>query len=437
MSVNLPKTTSVGSQAFYRTALTSLVCPAATDFDAPAVDDCASLTSLRLDSVQFIGVLRCPALKKLAIPSVTRVDANAFQYTTDLETLVIGGKCVASLSSSTIPNESKLTVYVPQGLEAHVKAKIAAEATLYTRVAPYNGVVLKDTFIDTVGTPRSCVVSGASNMSFASSNSNIVVDSSGNCSSTVSYEAPATITGKAKVSVGGFNDLNLSETCAVNSFNSYAVAGSLADGSSATMTGGNNMRIYPNRNLNNISYINKSNVPSFTFSSCDENWYEIRYNGNTAYIPKPYITMGKPSPTVTPRPTITPRPTFRPWPTPDPNPGGGGGGSSDTPTVVVVDDGGSLGKTTDEGIQMTLKINGKETEVLLALNNFTYDYTDPETVTAITSYQLRKGPDASFGNYTHVKKGAQLTIIGRDGRWLKVDMGNEKIAYILEDMTTK
>jgi uncharacterized protein YgiM (DUF1202 family) len=46
-------------------------------------------------------------------------------------------------------------------------------------------------------------------------------------------------------------------------------------------------------------------------------------------------------------------------------------------------------------------------------------------------------PNAAFDTYRNVRKGTQLTIIGQDREWLKVDMGNGKIAYVLEDMTTR
>lgn len=519
VTVNAPSVEYVAGSAFLDCMnLQSLSFPAATSFVASAVKGCNALTSLRLDSLTRLETA-IPAvnLKKLALPSVSLIEQNAFQYNSELEALVVGSSFAAAAGETTVPNNAQLTVYTPSGTENALRTRIPG-GTLYTHIETYDGLALKDIFIDTKGTPKSCVAHG-SNAAFSSSNpSYIAVDSSGNCSaayiSEVAQESSATITGKMLVDVGGFNNITTTDTCAVRSFTSRAFADSLADGSTATM-GVSSMYVYSSNDLNaGRSTINKSNVPTFTFISHDENWYKITYDGNTAFIPKPYIRLGVPTPTpppgtsvigtvaantliyampdsnsgvigqvhvagqviihgqfgdfyyisvggtygyvlkssvsnisagpiptitptprpsYTPSPTRTPRPTKTPAPQPggDPNPGGNGG--NDTPGILPVGD--NFGTPTDEGIKMKLKINGVETEVLLALNNFTYDYSTPEIVTTITSYQLRKGPDASFGTYQRVKKGAELKIIGRDGRWLKVDMGNGKVAYILEDMT--
>lgn len=117
---------------------------------------------------------------------------------------------------------------------------------------------------------------------------------------------------------------------------------------------------------------------------------------------------------------------------PSPSNSGGNGGSGGISVYNY-----NFGVETNAGLKLKVKINGKETEVLLGLNNFTYAYAIPETVTAISGYNLRKGPEGSYGTCGRVKKGQALSIIGRDRDWLFVDLGDSKTGYILEGMTQK
>lgn len=132
--------------------------------------------------------------------------------------------------------------------------------------------------------------------------------------------------------------------------------------------------------------------------------------------------------------TVIPDPVETPVPIQPTTPSGG---SSSTGTTSVNINRYDFGTQTSGGIKLKVQINGKETEVLLGLNNFTYSYDTPETVYATTAYSLRKGPEGSYGTCGRVRKGQALTIIGRDRDWLIVDLGNSKSGYILEGMTTQ
>ena len=112
------------------------------------------------------------------------------------------------------------------------------------------------------------------------------------------------------------------------------------------------------------------------------------------------------------------------------NSGGNSGGSSGGNVTII----NNFGISSGEGIKLKVNINGKETEVMLTLSNFTYTYDVPVQATTVCAYNLRKGPDASYGTAKKVKTGAEITIIGRDRDWLVADIGGGKVAYIPEGM---
>ena len=168
-------------------------------------------------------------------------------------------------------------------------------------------------------------------------------------------------------------------------------------------------------------YVYEQNDTSFTVS----------VNMNAA----PYFYIKKADTTFYPwsdLPAMIPDPVDTPTPT---QPTAPSSSSSSAGTTNVSINRYDFGTQTNGGIKLKVQINGKETEVLLGLNNFTYSYDTPETVYATTSYSLRKGPEGSYGTCGRVRKGQALTIIGRDRDWLIVDLGNGKSGYILEGMT--
>ena len=179
-----------------------------------------------------------------------------------------------------------------------------------------------------------------------------------------------------------------------------ATAPSLADGSTATLIGRTQVYSSPRPDASR-TWISPSDCPAFTFRSCeDEEWLEISYSGGTRYIPRAAISTGV-------APTPTPGGSSGDGgydPAPGPDYGSGGSASSQLPAV-------NLGQGSGEGVTMTVEINGKKTQVLLSIQNFTYDYDQPETVRVITGFNLRKGPNAAFGTYQKARRGMLLTII--------------------------
>ena len=425
-NVYFPTVERIETDAFFHcTSLTSLVLPKATTFSSNAIDECTALKSLRLDSLQSLGTaLPAISLEKIVIPSVTKLGQDVFQYAVNLDTLVIGSGCAETMGNNMIPNDTKLTVYTPNGTQNQVKRKISAGAELYTNVVEYDGFIFKPyLFFSATDGSKCCLKQNAEDVTFTieRNNNKWNVDNNG---VVTKGNGGGTVYMQKILNVAGFVGVKVQGVCNAQRYGIVATAPSLSDNSTATMAG-DSMRIftsiYPDIYFSNAFTIYKTDYPTFTFRSYDDEWWEITYGLNTAYLPKPAISTGSVNPT------------------PNPTPGGGdegGNSGNNTPPVTVINNtNNNIGKTTDDGIKMTLKINGKETEVLLALNNFTYDYSEPETVTATTRFQIRKGPDGVFGDIRSTKKGEKLTIIGRDGRWLKIDMGNGKIGYILEDMT--
>ena len=149
-------------------------------------DGCTSLHTLRMDSLRNVdAVFATSSLKHLAIPSATNLYSLAFQYCSSLETLVVGNDLIGNLQNKYIPNNSALTVYVPENQVQKYKDIISVGSSLETNVVGHDGVVLKNVlFFPSTGGIKNAVISNGNEAQFwfKDASVNLMVNEAGDVS---------------------------------------------------------------------------------------------------------------------------------------------------------------------------------------------------------------------------------------------------------------
>lgn len=138
------KVTAIEQNAFKScSSLASVSFPNAQRVGNYAFALCSALTDVNFPSVSYIGYSAfsdCTSLSKAEFRSVTGINAYAFSGCTALETVILGGTSVATLTNANAFGNTPIAsgtghIYVPDGLVNSYKAA-AGWSTYSSRIKP-------------------------------------------------------------------------------------------------------------------------------------------------------------------------------------------------------------------------------------------------------------------------------------------------------------